>query len=129
MQTYIKTKDGIELFCPPPFCDMNWDDINSLGNGCGQRGWKGKLVPDRMYGLDISEACQLHDCMYLVGKIIEDKNEADRVFLNNLIRIIMVRTSKNWIVQNTLLRLRLRRATVYYYAVKHFGGPSFWDGK
>jgi hypothetical protein len=54
----------------------------------------------------------------------EDKEEADRVFLWNMLRIIHARTSSR-----ILTWLRRRRAYKYYLAVKHFGGPAFWAGK
>jgi hypothetical protein len=62
--------------------------------------------------------------MYALGLVIEDKDEADRVFLNNMIRIIDSRRSRRW-----LRALRLGRAKDYYLAVHWFGGPSFWSGK
>jgi hypothetical protein len=59
--------------------------------------------------------------MYWLGKTIEDKREADRTFLNNMLRLIDAH-SHSWLL-NTLRR---RMALRYYTAVATFGGPAFW---
>ena len=93
--------------------------------GCGGGDGIGDcLVPDKMWGLSVHPACMIHDWMYDCGVTIEDKNEADRVFLNNVLRIIDAANSWWW-----LRRLRRRRAATYYHAVRLFGGPAFWSGK
>lgn len=93
--------------------------------GCGAgEGWGDKLVPDTIYGLSMLDACKIHDWMYAKGKTQEDKEEADRVFLNNMLRIIDYHTLNSW-----LKWLRKRRAYKYYDSVDHFGGPAFWNEK
>ena len=74
--------------------------------------------------------------MYYVAKpFIKYKGEADRTFLNNILRFIKFKTNKYLIntkyfkIRNPLLILRKRRAYKYYLAVKHFGGPAFWKDK
>ena len=62
--------------------------------------------------------------MYHEGRTIEDKEEADRVFLNNLLRIID--RENKWYKPTGLMRCRARN---YYRAVKYFGGPAFWEWK
>lgn len=93
-------------------------------NGCGPKGILAGIVPDTMYGLNISEACNIHDWMYTFGTTLEDKIRADRMFLDNLVRLI--HNAGGWSI---LRRLRRQRARTYYAAVKHFGGPAFWAGK
>jgi len=89
------------------------------GNGLGE-----KLVPETNWGLSMTPACQIHDKMYAAGKTIDDKDEADRAFFNNMLRLIDGNTSF------ILLRwMRRQRALVYYNAVKDFGGPAFWANK
>jgi hypothetical protein len=89
---------------------------HAIVNGCGTgTGWKALLVPETIRGLSIHEACDIHDWMYALGLVIEDKDEADRVFLNNMIRIIDSRRSRRW-----LRALRLGRAKDYYLAVHWF---------
>jgi len=94
-----------------------------VSNGCGA-GWSAKLVPDCIIGVNISAACKIHDWMYLYGNTIDDKKEADRVFLNNMIRII---TNKSCFKPLMLIRLFICKQ--YYNAVKYFGGPFFWGNK
>lgn len=110
------------LFAPPAY----WRLPESERRGrCGPgRGVLEKIVPDTIYGLRVSAACDIHDKMYMWGATISDKDEADRVFLNNLIRLI--EAAGGW---RFLVRLRLRRARIYYEAVSHFGGPAFWNTK
>ena len=92
---------------------------------CGpNRGLLEVLVPETIYGLRVSPACSIHDFMYSVGETIADKDEADRVFLNNMIRLIEDRKKFR-----VLVVLRLKRAFKYYEFVKHFGGPFYWVGK
>lgn len=95
-------------------------------NGCGPGGWKVDLIPDTVYGLSIKEACNIHDWMYAVGRTIQDKEEADRIFLNNTLRLI---NRKGGILGRLLRHPRRVRAYEYYTAVKCFGGPAFWSGK
>jgi hypothetical protein len=126
-QTYIQTKDGISLFCPPPW-NSSWDEIIAASNGCGPQGWKIDVVPDKILGCYIGEACRIHDVQYEDGETIEDKDSADRTFLNNLIRLIRARTT-NWFAKKLLLPFRLKAAYGYYLFVAKFGGPAFWDEK
>ncbi len=117
----------MKLFAPNTFWEASTTMVNDIAVGCGPgSGWKEKLVPDTMYGLDISEACVIHDWMYYEGETHEDKERADRVFMNNLNRIIGERGKNSFIFTNFLRR---RRATTYYRAVKYFGGSAFWNGK
>ena len=51
--------------------------------------------------------------MYHNGKTIEDKKEADRVFLNNMLRLVDGKTKWRFV-----RRLRRRRARIYFEAVK-----------
>lgn len=114
------------LFNPEGYIDCPPIERNKICNGCGAANSKFDFVPDSIYGLKISEACNRHDWMYHFGKTIEDKEQADRVFLNNLLRLIEAQTG----TLNRLLKpLRRRRALKYYEAVVAFGGPAFWSGK
>ena len=92
-------------------------------NGCGS-GWNVKLIPDSLLGCDITEACNIHDYMYTIGQTIQDKESADRTFLNNMTRIVIA-YGGNWFMRN----LRLAMAKRYYNAVKYYGGDAYWQGK
>lgn len=112
------------LYAPASFIGASHEVRNRVVNGCGTGGWKGKLVPETIYGLDVSPACDIHDWMYIEGETVADKEEADRVFLNNLLRLIEAAGGIK-----LLQSLRRRRARIYFEAVQHFGGPAFWHDK
>lgn len=113
----------VQLFAPPEYWNLTEDAKHEIVNGCGPAKF-GYLVPDTMYGLDISRTCNIHDYMYHVGSTLADKEEADRVFLNNALRIIQAKT--NWRI---LKWLRMRRAYTYYTAVKRYGAAAYWADK
>lgn len=99
------------------------DDLKKkIANGCGPASAFIDFVPDNILGRNICPACSEHDVDYHFGKTIEDKNIADRTFLNNMLRIIDHGYSWKW-----LRKLRKRIAYGYYLAVKKYGGPAFWD--
>ena len=62
--------------------------------------------------------------MYSSGKDRADKETADIVFLNNLVRLIDGDPTFE-----PVMAIRRQQAMVYYTAVRDFGGPAFWDGK
>jgi hypothetical protein len=111
------------LFAPPEYWRLPEDVRESYRCGPG-RGVLEQLVPEKMYGLSVSPACSIHDFMYAHGNTSDDKREADIVFLNNMIRLI--EAGGGWWF---LRKLRLRRAYIYYEAVKDFGGPCYWNEK
>jgi hypothetical protein len=112
-----------KLYAPEEFWSLSDVARADICNGCGAKGtaW---LIPDTMYGLNVSPACDIHDYMYMVGHTEADREEADRVFLNNMLRIINAGSGWGWVKA-----LRRGRAKNYYRAVRWFGGPFFWAGK
>ncbi len=111
------------LYAPESYWKASAEERTKRCNGCGTKGLGGWLVPDTLYGLNITEACNIHDWMYAKGKVIADKDSADRAFLNNMLRIIEAESSA-WFKS-----IRKRRAWAYYLAVKQFGGAAFWSEK
>ncbi len=91
-------------------------------NGCGTKGLGGWLVPDTLWGLDITEACNIHDWDYWEGRTEEDKINADSRFLDNMLKVIQEGT---WILRP----IRRARAMLYYSAVRDGGDAAFWKGK
>ena len=114
----------VKLFAPKTYWAASDAARAEVCNGCGPGRIGGDLVPDTLWGLRVTRACDIHDWMYRMGETIEDKNEADRTFLNNMLRLVDGRTK-----YGCLRWLRARRAYVYYQAVRAFGGPAFWSGK
>lgn len=111
------------LYAPPSYIEAS-PEVKAIVNGCGTSGWKGDLVPDTIWGLCITASCNVHDWMYQTGSTLAEKEEADRVFLNNMLR--QIEDAGGW---SLVKRLRRNRAKVYYEAVHLFGGPAFWYGK
>ena len=93
-------------------------------NGCGTGGWKGTIVPDTVYGLNIVDACQIHDWMYAEGQSDGDKGEADSVFLTNMLGLIEA-AARASIIARLLAPFRRRRCLKYYEAVNLMGDDAF----
>ena len=112
------------LYAPASCLNANANALLDICNGCGASGsaWR---PPERIYGTLIVYACHIHDWMYSFGVVIEDKEEADRTMLNNMLRLID-RDGIKWYKPTFLQR---RRALKYYEAVKYLGGPAYWAGK
>lgn len=105
------------------FLDIELNELLFICNGCGSSQAKFDFVPDTIYLMPIAPACHIHDFDYHFGASIEDKNKADRRLMNNLLRLIEMKSNV------VMKRLRRRRALTYYNAVCDFGGPAFWNGK
>lgn len=112
------------IFAPANFLCASIEQLQFVCNGCGAADSHFR-PPSTIYGTSIIEACIIHDWMYQHGRSIEDKHEADRVFLNNMIRLIM-RDANDWYRPTFLQK---KRAMVYYRSVSYFGGDAFWKGK
>lgn len=113
-----------KLYAPEAYWNLSAKAKKKICNGCGPKGlggfW-GFIIPNTLWGLSILEACNIHDFQYHEGRSINEKDSADRTFLNNMVRIING--------SGRLLRpLRRYRAMSYYSAVKDFGGLAFWKG-
>lgn len=114
---------GVRLLCPISVPAMRMDDIMLQTNGCGREGLEERLIPDTIWGLDISPVCRVHDIMCQQAqerarrhkdqaRLTAEEHFADGVMSCNLVQVIQQQTS------NRLLRwLRLRRAHKYTDAV------------
>lgn len=109
---------------PCSYFEASPEAILSIVGGCGPGGFGDYLVPDTIWGLSIKPSCSIHDWMYRWGVTLEDKEQADRVFLNNMLRQIL-----NGDTGRLTRWLRRRRARKYYLAVKWWGAPAYWNGK
>ena len=114
-------KKPISLAAPESYLRATGFERREVCNGVGPKGW-GWIVPDTVYGLSITPAADIHDWMYYHGDTIEAKDEADRTFQNNMVRLIC--EGGSW-----FRWLRMRRARKMYLAVHYFGGPAFWANK
>lgn len=130
------------LWYPESFEQATDSLIAEITNGCGSAKAKFDFVPDNLLGLKIKPVCDIHDWMYWEGETNEDKEKADRVMLNNMLRLILIEyrlacrkaetssiASLLIVKEKALMIARRRLAKRYYDAVWYFGGPAFWDGK
>ena len=110
-----------KLLAPPSFWNASDCERMEKTNGCGPKG-AGWLVSDSFLGCCFTPACDIHDWMYLEGETEADKELADIVFLNNMMRIVCAQRS-------IFAWAQLQRAMGYYKAVRDFGHNSFWRDK
>ena len=113
-----------ELFADPAcweFKKKHPEDFESFG--CGPGGIGDFLVPDTVYGLSVNPCCRIHDWYYRFypGNTEADREMADRVFKNNMIRLVTAKTKIKW-----LRWLRLRRVSTMYTMVRFAGAPAFF---
>ena len=123
----IKTQELAQagvLYAPAGFLTATVEELAEICNSCGAAGSFFR-PPSKIYGTDISASCNIHDYQYHYGRTIEDKWEADRIFHNNMNRLITRDSHK----KHKPTWLQRRRALKYYYAVKCFGSEAYWKGK
>jgi len=120
----VKMKKQIKLKSQYDYYNIPKDVLKKLTNGCGPAGsgWKSKLIPNTIYGLNIEECCSIHDIGYHFGISDYGKTSADKIFLENMYTLIK---HGNW----WLRFLRRRRAIKYYLAVKYFGKKAYMANK
>lgn len=119
-----KAEFPCKLWAPEEYWNMSSEAIDEVTEGCGPGGIGDYLVPDRIWGVNIFYACQIHDWMYHFGVTGADKVKSDDVFINNMTRIILAKRTCPW-----LMRRRLRMAKIYFLMVRDHGGPAFWNDK
>ena len=109
-----------DLYCDEEVYELI--DKNKVDtNGCGA-GITALLIPNKWLGLDFTICCHIHDAYYQYGKTLDYKAYADRIFLNNMLRVVSTRPK--------LLRpLGRVIAYGYYEAVVKYGGVAYWSGK
>ena len=111
------------LWAPAGYWQLEPEQKKKICNGVGPANW-GWLIPETIWGLSMTEAADIHDYMYHMGKTLGDKKHADMVFLNNMSRIIEQETWWGW-----LKAIRLNRAKLMYKAVDKFGESAFFANK
>ena len=124
----VKTKYGhVDLFDWHGYAGMSDAKRNAIINGCGPTGWKIlKGIRNYILGIWVQPACDLHDVDYELSEPdIEDKKKADRIFHNNLYRLIDKKEDQWFWVR----ALRYKKADLYFYLVVKRGGTSFWKNK
>jgi len=121
MKDYIKgTWKWKDLYAPSEFWKLSYDEKMRITNGCGAANAAIDYVPDTIYGLNISAACDIHDYGYWLGGLKEDKYISDLFLLINTLQII-----KQHGGNKLMLTLRYSRAIKYFFAVDFFGKEAF----
>lgn len=110
----------VSLIAPDGYYKLTPEEKASICNGAGAKG--GIKVPNTMYGLDLTEAFNIHDYGYYVGATNADKRNEDRRMLSNC--LIIINSAKGWF-NRMLAPLRRRRALKYYEAVYYLGKKAF----
>lgn len=121
--SYYFAEWDCKLIAPLTMVRASMEDILAQTNGCGRAGIEDWLVPDTIWGLDISPVCRVHDWMYIDAaesarrhrdqdKLTEAEHFADGIFGANLIGLIKQKTRFR-----VMQWMRLRRAYKYVYAV------------
>ena len=97
------------------------EEYSDICNGAGAKG-SGFLVPDSLYGLNMTIVFDLHDYCYNKFKSVLGKELSDLMMKVNMMLYIDKHTTKCPFMRSTLLFLREKRALLYYHAVDSVGG-------
>ena len=111
---------------PDTFWKIPKEERDRKYEGCGPGKYGDWIVPDDIWGLNITEECQIHDHWYEIGETEAHKIQADYELLENLYRKIEAFTSPE---AHKLKALRILRAETYYEMVSLCGHTAFWKGK
>ena len=103
------------LEAPQSYRNASRQERLDVSNGCGPGG-ASHVVPNTILGLDVVEACHIHDWEYVHAD--DMRSVVDARFLRNLYALIdaaggWLRRPRRWI------------AWYWYSAVSRFGGPRF----
>jgi len=117
-----------EMYVPESYVTASPEKRNRVANGCGPA--KGIIpIPDAFWGVDLGEACNIHDWMYYKGKNYDDKIFADKAFLHNINVIIDEHQDPltDFLdVTPWLVPMRRRNGFRYYAAVALIGDDPYW---
>ncbi len=116
-----RTPDKYMLAAPESYWSATPEIKDSVTNGCGSKGF-GFLVPDKIFGMSITPACDIHDWMCLVYNDEAGFKLSTQVFFDNMQRINHAKSQCRF-----LERLRASRIKLYYRAVKDFGRLFYYD--
>ena len=113
---------GYSLAAPWSFWTASEDLRRDVVNGCGPGGIGDLIVPDRILGLNMRPACEIHDWTFAVWNCKEGFVLSNNIFLNNMVRIN--HQHNGWAF---LKRKRLPIIRKYFKAVDVFGEAFYYD--
>lgn len=80
----------VKLRAPDSYYQATPDEMREVVNGCGPESWKFKL--DKTLGVNLFEACAIHDWRYELGGNKHDRKKADQEFILNCVVIAMLQS-------------------------------------
>jgi len=120
----IYSFDGVQLYAHHEcwlFKENHPEVFQSFG--CGPGGLGDLFIPDNIFGVDVSNACRIHDWYYRFwpGNTEKDRKMADQLMRKNL--LIIVRAKSNPFA----LWLREPICQIYYIMVRKYGVDAFFE--
>ena len=112
------------LYAPDSYWQASPAERSELSSSKAVQQLKSPIVNSTLWGLPIDRCDDIHNWMYFNGTCEEDKQVADRAYLNNMVRTINHAT--HW---GLLRKLRYWDAKRNFDAVNFFGGELFWQEK
>lgn len=113
----------MKLLADPEYFALTPEEKACICNGCGPSGddWKSKLIPDKLLGVDFTEACNNHDFDYSRGL---NKLQADWRLHCNMVGAVMDHAALKQL--NPLeIHLLLIACDEFLMAVYEYGAPYF----
>lgn len=108
----------MELLASESYRQATSEQRKAVVNGCGPGGWRVDLVPDNLFGLCITEPCNVHDWDYNEGGDEAKRKEDDiRLYLNICITVLEA--------GGPLEPARMAGAAAFYRAVRECGSEYF----
>jgi hypothetical protein len=115
----LTEKNG--LVAPDSYWLLTNEERYELLNGCGPGVLSG-VVPSQVFGANLKPACDIHDYIYAMPETVKDRTEADKMFLKNMTTITDREVS---FLPHRILARAI--SSIYYFAVRLFGGRLFGD--
>ncbi len=115
-----KACEEYDFIAPRSFWECSNTELLSIWNnlGAADGGWKNKLIPETIWGVNISLASLPHDWCFAKGTTERQFHKANLYFLYNMNQIIRRHSSNEF-----MKALRYLRSNKYYIAVE---SPLGW---
>ncbi|EHJ49527.1 hypothetical protein DFW101_3531 [Solidesulfovibrio carbinoliphilus subsp. oakridgensis] len=108
----------MNLLAPESYLAASQAERAAVVNGCGPGGWRVDLIPDHLFGLCITEPCNIHDWGYGEGGDEAKRLEDDiRLYLNICITVLEA--------GGPLESARMAGAAIFYRSVRECGAQFF----
>lgn len=125
MNTIVENFDGIDLIRPVGSFKWKHTTFKGFPTCCGAGKFGDLIVPDTMWGVNVSPACQVHDDMYEMAEPSWAEFHYSNAILFLNCASIITANSTNFITRNA----RIARAAFYLLMVSTAGAPIFWGIK